>query len=142
LPKAEEEIARAKKLWKDGAPGDPGLLNEARVLGLEASLLRARRRLPEALKLVADALEIDRWGEAPNLLLDKARVLELAGDCEASRAATPVRIEATPFIRGLLAGATHTIRIDEAAHVRELIGLIIHTATVRFDDASDLAPQV
>jgi len=93
-PKAADELAQAKKLWADGAPGDPGLLNESRVLGLEASLLRAQRRLPEALELLNDALKIDQWGETRNLLLNRATVLHVMGDFEASiealRAAAPL----------------------------------------------------
>ena len=32
---AGEAFGRARALWQEGAPGDPGLLDEARVLGLE-----------------------------------------------------------------------------------------------------------
>jgi transcriptional regulator with XRE-family HTH domain len=39
---AEEAFGRARALWQAGAPGDPGLLDEARVLGLEASLRSER----------------------------------------------------------------------------------------------------
>jgi transcriptional regulator with XRE-family HTH domain len=38
LPGAREAIAHGKKLWQAGAPADPGLLNEALVLRIEASL--------------------------------------------------------------------------------------------------------
>jgi hypothetical protein len=35
---AEAAFARSQKLWQAGAPGDPGLLDESRLVELEASL--------------------------------------------------------------------------------------------------------
>ena len=84
LRRAEEESNQARKLWQDGAPGDPGLLNEARMLGLEASLRRDQRRLEEARGLLDDALKVDRWGETRFLLLNKANTLEDLGEYEAA----------------------------------------------------------
>jgi len=84
LPAADEELERSLALWRTGAAEDPGLLNAARVLGLEASLRRAQRRLPEALALIDQALAIDSWGETPALLLAKARALVELGEFEAS----------------------------------------------------------
>jgi transcriptional regulator with XRE-family HTH domain/tetratricopeptide (TPR) repeat protein len=84
LPAAGETFERARAQWKAGAEEDPGLLNEARVLSLEASLRRAQRRVPEALALLDRALAIDRWGETPSLLLGKARALFELGEYEAS----------------------------------------------------------
>ena len=52
LPAADEAFERSLALWHTGAAEDPGLLNAARVLGLEASLRRAQCRLPEALALI------------------------------------------------------------------------------------------
>jgi hypothetical protein len=48
---SEEAFLRALPHWKAGAPADPGLLNEARVLGLEASLRLDQRRPIQALAL-------------------------------------------------------------------------------------------
>lgn len=76
---AEAVVERAAALWQAGADSDPALLNEARVLHIEASLLRERRRLPEALALFDQALAIDRWGETPALLMGKAKALEKLG---------------------------------------------------------------
>ena len=76
---AEAVVERATELWQAGAEADPALLNEARVLHIEASLLRERRRLPEALALFDRALAIDRWGETSSLLMGKAKVLEKLG---------------------------------------------------------------
>jgi transcriptional regulator with XRE-family HTH domain len=82
LPRAAQALARAADLWRAGAADDPGLLNEARVLEIEASLRRDRRHLPEALALLDRALAIDRWGETPSLLIGKAKAVEESGDYE------------------------------------------------------------
>src|SRR5579863_4494811 len=87
LQGAAEAWARAGALWQAGAGADPGLLNEARVLEIEASLRRDRRELAEALALLERALAIDRWGEMPALLLNKAKALEELGDFAESIAA-------------------------------------------------------
>jgi transcriptional regulator with XRE-family HTH domain len=84
LPAADETFERALAEWHAGAADDPGLLNAARVLSLEASLRRAQRRLPDALAALGEGLKIDRWGETPALLLGKARALIELGEFEAS----------------------------------------------------------
>ena len=90
---AAEELARAAKLWQAGVGEDPGLLNEARVFGLEASLRRDQNELPRALALLDRALAADRWGETPSLLLNKAKALEhlhdFAGSLALLRQAAP-----------------------------------------------------
>jgi transcriptional regulator with XRE-family HTH domain len=80
LPVAADVFVTAAELWKAGADEDPGLLNEARVLHLEASLRRDRRELQEALELLDRALAADRWGETASLLIGKSRALEELGD--------------------------------------------------------------
>ncbi len=80
LQGAAKMWARAAALWQAGADADPGLMNEARILGLEASLRRERRELAEALALLDRALAIDRWGETPALLLGRSKALEELGD--------------------------------------------------------------
>ena len=84
LPAADEAFERSLALWHTGAAEDPGSLNAARVLGLEASLRRAQCRLPEALALIDQALALDSWGETPALLLAKARALVEVDEFEAS----------------------------------------------------------
>jgi transcriptional regulator with XRE-family HTH domain/tetratricopeptide (TPR) repeat protein len=84
LPAAGDALERARGRWDAGAADDPGLLNAARVMSLEASMRRAQRRVPEALALLDKALAIDRWGETPSLLLGKAGALVEIGDYEAS----------------------------------------------------------
>ena len=76
---ADAELERAAELWRAGAAADPGLLNEARVLHIEAALRREGGRLPEALTLFDRALAADRWGETPALLMGKAKTLERLG---------------------------------------------------------------
>src|SRR5580693_521861 len=51
LPGAAAAFARARKLWAAGAGGEECPLDEGRVLDLEASLRRAQRLFPEALRL-------------------------------------------------------------------------------------------
>jgi len=99
LQGSEGAFRNALPLWKAGAPGDPGLLNEARVLGLEATLRIEQRQPARALALLADALEVDRHGETKYLLINRARALELLGDY--GGAITALR-QAEPLIDGNL----------------------------------------
>jgi tetratricopeptide (TPR) repeat protein len=84
LPPAREARARAKKLWEAGAPADPGLLNEALVLQIEANLLLADRRFAEALKLIEGALRVNHSG---SLLYTKAIILADMGEPQGATAA-------------------------------------------------------
>jgi transcriptional regulator with XRE-family HTH domain len=121
---ADETFGRARALWKAGAPGDPGLLNEARVLGMEASLRNLQQQIGAALDLLDQALAVDRNGEARFLLIVRALVLENAGEFEESIAALR---RAAPLIDGreeprslfclrfnLLGNLCHLRRFDEA----------------------------
>jgi len=87
LPAARAARVRGKKLWQAGAAADPGLLNEALVLGLEANLLLADRRFAEALKLIEEALRVDRSGITASLLYTKASILADMDDLQGSTAA-------------------------------------------------------
>ncbi|HEX7184281.1 MAG TPA: tetratricopeptide repeat protein [Thermoanaerobaculia bacterium] len=85
LPASDAAFAASRQLSKAGAQGDPaGLLDPARRLDLEASLRRAQRRFPEALKLHDQAFEIARPGEAGAILLNKSDTLGQSGDYERS----------------------------------------------------------
>jgi tetratricopeptide (TPR) repeat protein len=95
LPAAERTLARARKLWEAGAPGDPGLLNEAWLPWIEAVLLRGKRRFAEALQKIDEALVLDRGELRGQMLVSKARIHETLGDPEASTAAL---LEAEPLI--------------------------------------------
>ncbi len=80
---AKAAFVRGRQLWKAGKD-DAGLLDEGRLLDLEASFHRDQRRFPEALKLHDQALEIARPDQTAAILLNKAATLEEQGDCEAS----------------------------------------------------------
>jgi len=82
LVAADTALARAREQWQAG--DGPGLLNEARVLQIEASLRRDQRRFPEALGLLDCALAIDRWGETTSLLIGKSYALWGMRDFEGS----------------------------------------------------------
>jgi len=88
---------RAWKLWEAGALGDPGLLEEVWLPGLDAALRKAQRRFPEALKRIEEALALDRGELRAQILLSKARILETLGDPEGS---TVVLREAAYLISG------------------------------------------
>lgn len=90
-----KELTDARKLWEAGQLGDPGLLNEARVLGLEANLYRALRRFPEAMKRIGEALAADQGGLRGRLLLTKSQILLAVGNVEQS---TTVLQEAAPLV--------------------------------------------
>ena len=87
VPFADTVLARAKKLWEDGAAGDPGLLNGAMVPWIEATLRKVQRRFPEALRRIDEALRLDRSEFEGQILLAKAQILVAMGDLEASVAA-------------------------------------------------------
>lgn len=83
LPEADAEFQRGKRLWEAGEAGDPEkLLDEARVLSLEASLRREQGLLPEALRLLDRALAVDRGGQRAYLLINRAKTLEELDDYE------------------------------------------------------------
>ncbi len=86
LPAADAAFSRAKKHWEDGAPGDPGLLNESIVPWLEATLRKVQRRFPLALRRIDEALAVDSGDLQGRLLLAKAQILEALGDLEGSSA--------------------------------------------------------
>ncbi len=88
LPGAERAMLRARGLWEaGGALGNPGLLNQAWLPGLEAALRRDQRRFPEALKRIDEALALDPGELRCQILLTKAQIHETLGDPETSTAA-------------------------------------------------------
>ncbi len=95
LPAAREARARARRLWDDGKPGDPGLLNEAVLPWIEAALHRAERDFPQALKRIDEALALDNGELRGKILLTKANIHGVLGEAEASTAAM---LEALPLI--------------------------------------------
>jgi len=97
LHSADEVFGRFRSLWKEGAPGDPGLLNEARVLGMEASLRIEQGQCSVALDLLDQAEAVDRNGERRYLLINRGRALEHLGEYEGAITALQ---RATPLIDG------------------------------------------
>jgi transcriptional regulator with XRE-family HTH domain len=95
LPAAERARARGRKLWEAGAPGDPGLLEEAWLPGLEANLWMDQRRLPEALERIDEALALAPRERRAEVLLSKSNILRRLDDPEGS---TAVLLEAEPLI--------------------------------------------
>ena len=98
LPGADEAFSRTKYFWQAGEVGMPDLLDETRVLDLEASLRREQGRFANALSLLDRALAIDKGSQPQRLLLSKATVLLSLGSFEeaviALRQAAPI-VEAT-----------------------------------------------
>ncbi len=94
---ADEAFARSRELWEAGASSDPGLLDESRLLDLEASLRRDQRRLPDALALLDRALAIGGGKGAGHILVIRAKTLEEMGDYEGAVATLR---QAGPFIDG------------------------------------------
>jgi len=80
LPGSEEAFVRGRKLWESGAAADPGLLDEGRVLDLEASLRRDQRRFGEALVAHDRALIVTPSTDQGYILLNKASTLEQSGN--------------------------------------------------------------
>lgn len=89
LPAAEQAFLRAWKLWREWVPTDPSLLQESRLLDLEASLRRAQRQLNQSLSLLQRALKVSLPGARPALLLKKSHVEKLLG--HPKRAITTLR---------------------------------------------------
>jgi tetratricopeptide (TPR) repeat protein/transcriptional regulator with XRE-family HTH domain len=90
-------LERALKLWEEGAPGDPGLLDPAVVPWIEAACRRAQRKFRKALAKINEALALDRGELRGKILLTKSVILKALGDFEASTAALS---EAAPLIDG------------------------------------------
>ena len=93
---SEAGFARTWTLWKEGSD-EAGLLSEARILDLEASLRKDQGRYEEALCLHAKALERARPDEEGAFLLKKASTLDLMGNHVGALAAFE---RAAPLIDG------------------------------------------
>jgi transcriptional regulator with XRE-family HTH domain len=125
LVAADEAFARSRELWEAGASGDSGLLDESRLLDLEASLRRDQRRLHDALALLDRALVIGGGKGAGHVLVIRAKTLEEMGDYEGAvatlRLADPlIDGEKDPRLRwcqqfNLLENLCQTGRIAEAS---------------------------
>jgi transcriptional regulator with XRE-family HTH domain len=95
LPAAEKTRAHGRGLWEAGAPGDPGLLNEAWLPWIEAMLRKGQRRFAEALQRIDEALDLDQGELRGQILISKSNILDLLNDPVAS---TTALLEAEPLI--------------------------------------------
>lgn len=89
LPAAEQAFLKAWRLWREWAPTDPSLLQESRLLDLEASLRRAQRQFDAARSLLQRALKVSLPTARPALLLKRSHVEKLLG--QPKRAITTLR---------------------------------------------------
>lgn len=117
LRAADATFVRAWRLWRAGED-EAGLLSEAYLLDLEASLRRAQRFFPQALQLHHDALSLARSEEVGSILLNQSATMEQKGDYEASiealdRAAQVIDGERQPRLRCVL-------RFNQAANLCRL----------------------
>lgn len=142
---AEAEFARVRVLWPEDAPLEAGPLDGTRLLDLEASLLRAQRRLNEALDRLDRALAARSGGQgAIRLLVKKGKNLEEMGQYEAglaalSRAAMLLDDETEPRLR-LCVGfnqLTLLCHLDQAEEAHRLLPEVRHL-TVHQNQQMDL----
>ena len=127
---ASDTLAQALVLWKNGDPADPGLLDEAQALSLEASLHIDQRRPAEALDRLEKALAVDRGGLRPQLLTQRARALEQLGDYEGAVATLR---EAAPLVASTDRRMQWIVRFN-------LLGNLCHLR--KFDEAPLLLDEV
>jgi tetratricopeptide (TPR) repeat protein len=99
LPEARKAQVRARRLWEDGEPGDPGLLNRAVLPWVEAALHRDERELPQALKRIKEALALDDGELRGKILLTKANIHKVMDDPEASTEAVLTALPHLDFER-------------------------------------------
>ena len=131
LRAARRSFALSDQEWKagEGCPGD--LLSEARLLGLKSSMLRAERRLPEALRLLDRALEISGPEIQGRLLIKQARVYSEQGDLSVAI--------------GLLEEAVPVVDEDREPRLWLCLrhNLLDYLSKVeRFEEAEELLPEV
>lgn len=125
------EIFGRRVFWEVGREADPaGVLNEARVYGLEASLLREQGLLDDALDLLDKALAVSTSSEKAYLLLGKSKVLRSA---ERYGEAISALQEAAAYIDHGNARLKCTQRFELANNLCEL-----H----RFEEVAILLPEV
>ena len=130
LPLAEATLSRTWKLWHEGEDSH-GLLSEARLLDLEASLRRDQRNFERAIHLHERALKLARPDEEGHFLLNLSATFDQKGDPEAA-------------LRTLAQAAE---KVDGERHPRLRFGVLFNTAATlcklgRFQEAEPLVPEV
>ncbi|MES1245422.1 MAG: helix-turn-helix domain-containing protein [Acidobacteriota bacterium] len=140
---AEDSFGETWRLWREGED-DAGLLSEARLLDLEASLRRAQRNFQRAIELHDQAIEAAGPDELGHFLLNKSATLEAKCDPEEAlkvlaRARQEVDGNRQPRLRWVLLfnEAASRCRMDDARAAEELIAEI-RALAVRLRNASDL----
>ncbi len=130
---ADEAFVQAWELWRAGSDSDSELLPEWRLFSLEASLRRAERRFPDALKLLDRARKVS--GEEPitvsRILLQKDHALSFMGNIEEALGAL---LEAAPFMEA--AGDPDLLLRFRFNMADDLCRL------ERYDEAAELLPCV
>jgi len=127
LRRSERVFTGARRLWEEGSD-EAGLLDEGRVLDLEASLCRDQRRFDEAVEFHRQALEVAGPDQLGLILLNMAGTLDVKGDSEAA-------IELLQEAASLVGGLRHT---------RLLFGLLFTWANAlcKLGRAAEAAPLV
>jgi tetratricopeptide (TPR) repeat protein len=130
---ADAAFAKASELWRSGQDQEPGLLQEWRMLSMEASLRRAERRFGDALELLGRARVCTSGDPEAHavILLNRGFVCDVMGDIEGALAAlseAAIYVEQTGDCRLLFA-----LRFETA---KALCNLERHT------EASALLPEV
>jgi tetratricopeptide (TPR) repeat protein len=128
---ADLDGAEARRLRIESGASGPLLLPEWRLLDLEASLLRDRRRFGEALELLGRARAAAPAEETARVLLKRASTQEQAGDVEA---AILVLREAAP-----LAETVDDRRVSWGIRFN-LATNLCHLG--RYREAEDLLPEI
>ncbi len=129
---SEAEFVIAREFWPEGVTAPAGLLSEARLFDLEASLCRDQRQLDKSLALLDRALAlVDHTPPAGLILLKRSLILQQQGNYQGSLDALRA---ATPWI-------------DESLQPRHYAGLLFNLCVnlvnlSRFQEASEILPGV
>ena len=133
---AEAAFGLTRTLWKEGAD-EAGLLSEARILDLEASLRRDQRRFEAALRLHVQALEWANRAEEGAILLNQAGTFELKGQyaralAALDRAAPSIDGKRQPHLRWALRQnqALSLVRLCRAEEAQPAVAEALHLAQV------------
>jgi len=137
LPSADAAFARAWTLWREGAAADSGVLAEALVLDLNASLRRSQGRFSEALELHDRALAGASQNEESYILLNKSATLAESGAHEGS---IETLEQAARSIHGEQTRLLWVLRFNQAVNLVHL-GKITE-AQPRLAEARDLAVRL
>ncbi len=143
LPSADRNWPGVWSLWRAGE--DPaGLLSEAYLLDMEASLRRDQGLFPRALELHENALKLARPGEVGIVLMNRAVTLKESGDPEGAlrsleRAAQVIDEERQPRHRWVLQfnRSTSLILLGRAAEAVPLVEEVWRLAKAQCNE-SDL----